>query len=442
MTIVEFSAKRNIDWTEVTDYLGGSGYDGSLEPTSTIAIDWLWNLEKEFPLQEGGSEKEQEGFDIPLEVVDEKTKAFLEAEANTLLQNESIDSSKINIEVKNLTLDILIRRLENNGELVLDPDFQRSGNLWSAVKQSQLIESILVKLPLPAFYFDASNENSWTVIDGLQRLSAIENFVVKKNLKLEGLEFLENLHGQSFDNLPRPIQRRIQETSIVAYLIKSGTPEDAKYNIFRRINTGGLMLNSQEIRHALNQGVPADTLKEMAGSHEFKRATTYSLVKGNRMEDRDYVNRYVAFYYSDYKSYDRKKNGGLDVLLNTSLAAIKKENRDPAQLKSDFFRAMNTAAAIFGNEAFRKKFDIGESKRRKPLNKALFEVWAVLLSKLTDEERDILVKKREEVEQKFVELMNNDQYFDFSITYATGDTKRVKYRFEKINELIQQILEQ
>ncbi len=436
MTIIAFATSRDLDWQEIANHLKDIGYDGNLEVDSEIPSEWLLELGKDFPLQEGGSEKEIDG-PIPQDILDDQSKALLEAEANAMLKNEAIDASKINIDAKNLTLDILIRRLENKGEMILDPDFQRSGNLWSNVRQSQLIESILVKLPLPAFYFDATNDNAWAVVDGLQRLSTLENFVVKKSLKLEGMEFLPGLNGKGYDDLPRPIQRRIQETGIFAYLIKPGTPDDVKYNIFKRINTGGLMLNPQEIRHALNQGVPADTIKEMAESEQFKRATTYSLDRGRRMEDRDYVNRFIAFYYHDYKTYERT-DGGLDALLNKSLALIKE--KDPQKLKSDFFKSMDTAYNIFMDDSFRKRFDLAAHRRRKPLNKALFEVWAVTFAQLTDTERAKLLLLRKQVNHEFVHLMNEDKYFDISITYATGDANRVRYRFGKIEELVHTIL--
>ena len=98
----------------------------------------------------------------------------------------------------------LIERLKFK-EIDMNPDFQRHADLWDNPKMSRLIESILIRFPLPAFYFDASDEDRWLIVDGLQRLSAIKKFVVDKKLKLSGLEYLEDFKGKGYDELPQDL---------------------------------------------------------------------------------------------------------------------------------------------------------------------------------------------------------------------------------------------
>lgn len=157
-----------------------------------------------------------------------------------------------NIKISNaiISLQSLIRRLEFQ-EIDLNPEFQRNGNLWNHTKMSRLIESIILRLPLPIFYFDVSDADKWVVIDGLQRLSTIQNFVINNTLKLKNLEFLTELNGKTYEQLDRRIQRVIEETQINTYQIEPQTPKEVRYSIFNRINTGGMTLNSQEIRQAL-----------------------------------------------------------------------------------------------------------------------------------------------------------------------------------------------
>lgn len=336
---------------------------------------------------------------------------------------------EINIKSKTMSLDNIIKRIRES-EIDMAPDFQRKGDLWTPDKQSRLIESMLIKLPLPAFYFDGTEDEKWLVVDGLQRLSAIKNFVVDETLRLQGLEFLDNISGKTFSELPRNYRRMIEETEIVAYIINPGTPADVKFNIFKRINTGGLVLEPQEIRHALNQGIPSKFVANLAQLQSFKEATQ-NVIATDRMLDREFVTRFLAFYLNGPNGY----KPDLDTFMTSSMAQLNvKTNDELDKIRMAFDKAMKLSKIIFGKWAFRKVYSTDE--RRKPINKALFEVWSVELANLTMEDQKRAISSKKSIFQEFIKLMNTDNTFEATITSATGDKGRVNYRYNKIHEIL------
>lgn len=344
------------------------------------------------------------------------------------------DVSKIRIEPKNLTLDLIAERIRNE-EMDLMPDFQRQAGIWNEKAQSRLIESLLLRIPIPAFYFDATNNDKWIVVDGLQRLTAINRFVIDESLALKDLEFLgEEYNGATFSRLPRPLQRTIKETILVTYLIMDGTPEEVKFNVFQRINTGGLPLSSQEIRHALNQGKITKLLEILADHEDFKQATTKS-ISSKRMDDRECVARFITFSIIPPQKYDRND---YDAFLN---AGMKKANnlsdKKLDMLRENFLRVMRWSYKIFGNNAFRKCYE--ETEGRYPINKALFEAWSVNLGLLSDEQLSLLVKRKDKLVKYFIRLMHNRE-FESAISQGTGSTARVKLRFNSIKNIIDEVL--
>jgi hypothetical protein len=343
------------------------------------------------------------------------------------------DPTLIRIETLPVTVNLLLSRIEE-GEIDLNPEFQRKAGIWKNDVQSRLIESLLMRIPLPAFYIDGTDENRWIVVDGLQRITTLKRFVIDQELKLEGLEFLTNFTGYTYDNLPRNFQRRIQETQLTVYLVSRGTPEEVKFTIFRRINTGGKPLSSQEIRHALNQGKATRLLEELALSPEFLAATANG-VSDTRMDDRELVLRFLAFTITPYSNY---KVQDFDAFLYNSMKIINElSDAEIDSLKKQFKRAMRAAKDIFGEDAFRKRYH--QNDRRKPINKSLFESWSVNLNSLSDEQLDIVLGRKYQVQQKFMELMHNRD-FEQAISQGTGDVAKVERRFGLVKHLIQEVL--
>ncbi len=343
------------------------------------------------------------------------------------------DPEKIKVRTTPLLVESLVARIEHD-EIDLAPDFQRS-LVWDEKRKCRLIESLLLRIPIPVFYVAADEKENWAVVDGIQRISTIHEYLTDQ-FPLGQLEYLDQLDGQTYSTLPRPMQRRINETQFVVNVIEPGTPEDVMFNIFRRINTGGMALNGQEIRHALHIGPVREYLKKLAGTQDFLEATRRS-VKSDRMADRECVLRFLAFRIDTWEEYN---TSDLDGYLGRAMTKINEMSEDARErIARDFEKAMRAASRIFGDDAFRKRYDI-EDPRRRPISKALFEAWSVQLARCSAVEIEELVDKREEVRKRFIVLMNEDSDFDRAISYGTGTPRRVKKRFGAIAELTAEVL--
>lgn len=347
------------------------------------------------------------------------------------------DPNQIRIDSPPTNVGDIIDRLEN-GEIMLDTEFQRLPDLWDDVKKSRFIESLLLKLPIPKFYFDGQDDNKWRVIDGLQRVSTFKSFM-KEKMPLQGLEFLKEYESKTFDELPRPLQRRIRVSPLTVVVLEKGTPDVVKYLLFSRINQSGLMLTPQEIRHAMHQGKASNLIKELVDKDNEMGQSFIKVTEGKiptkRMEHRDFAARFVAFYLLSYENY----KPDMDSFINAGMAAISKLSASEIeQLKSDFKKAMETAYAIFGNDAFRKRFN--EHDKRQPINKALFEVMSVNLAQCSDQEREILVVQKDFFKEELMQLYFETRFGD-TITQGTALQFNVVVRFRVIQKIIKATLD-
>lgn len=356
----------------------------------------------------------------------------------SLVIDRPFDPSKIRVTTEKKNIDLIVRRIQHS-EIDLAPEFQRRARVWHIHRKSQLIESLLLRIPLPVFYVAANEKDDWAVVDGLQRLTTIFDFMTGE-FRLSGLEYLRVLDGKTFEELDRAMQRRIEETELVINVIQPGTPEEVMINIFKRINTGGVPLTGQEIRNALNKGPVRSYLRKLAEHPSFISATD-GTVRDDRMDAQEMVLRFLAFRMTAPAEY---RVNDLDTFLNDAMRrinAMTDVERDA--LASEFVRAMSAARRIFDRLAFRKpRFDEkGNLKSdRNPVSKPLFEAWSVSLATQSDGALSDLGERRETVVKSFNELIRTDPEFVISISYSTGVPKRVVKRFDEIASLLLKVL--
>nr|VFJ74603.1 MAG: Protein of unknown function DUF262 [Candidatus Kentron sp. FW] len=326
---------------------------------------------------------------------------------------------------ENRTVHDVLRRIDK-GQFIMDPDFQRDF-IWPEDKQSKLIESVLMRIPLPVFYLGEDQEGKMVVVDGLQRLSTFQRFV-NNELRLK-LPHPSKLNKKCFDDLSPKLQNRIEDCNLILYVLDDKVPDRARLDIFERVN-GGVPLTRQQMRNCLYLGQATRFLKEEAGTEIFIEATGGSLNR-KTMRDREFVNRFCAFRLL---TREEEYKGDMDDFL---AKALKKMNQLEKGRLEGLSKAFRTGLAnnlmVFGEHAFRKHTKW--QTRRSVLNASLWDVMSTGLSQYPEhrvEERSAALRNA------FFRLMKNDEFID-SITYGTSDIKKVRHRFLAAREMFQRV---
>lgn len=346
------------------------------------------------------------------------------------------DAEKIRIEQRMLSLKYM-KELIDFDLLNLNPDFQRN-KVWKEVKRkSLLIESLMLRIPIPAFYFYEDEDSVLHVIDGLQRLSTINEYL-NGEFKLKGLQYLQDsCNGKFFKELDAKYVSRIYMTQLAVNVIDARTPSQVKYDLFRRINTGGVSLNAQEIRNSIAKPRIRDFLKKLAYSNSFQNATNGG-VNDIRMAAQELVLRFISFYLAyNYKTAELDyKRSDLELFLDKGFEILNSmPEHKLIEIEKAFIRSMNNAYEIFGEYAFRKYklSELNNPTRRKLINKSLFTSWSVLLAEPGLEIKSNNRLTYETVLQLANLIQNNEEYSN-ALTIGTNAAPTVAKNFKITRE--------
>lgn len=365
------------------------------------------------------------------------------------------DSELISISSQVVPLSYLLEQIEDGA--ISAPQIQRGANLWTIEQQSRLIESLMLKIPLPLFYVSIDKEEHWFIVDGLQRISAIRNYIIDGKFKLTGLEFLRNdCEGLFYKDIPTKYKKRIKETQLQFATINATTPPGVQRTIFKRLNTGGLPLSAQEIRHALYYGNSASFLEKLSIADIFIRATTGS-INDSRMAARELILRFVAFLIRGVKSYPR--NDDMDNFLSETMQfmnAMPNLSKPELQkmfyelpehldcqysnlddIKSKFVLAMKRACILFERHAFRKSTPF--QSYRTPINKALFDTIAVILAEMPEDAFVLLSRRKEEMWKELDKLFNQDPAFVFLMSRDSLKYQSISRRFHLLGQVFSEL---
>ncbi|MBE9036914.1 DUF262 domain-containing protein [aff. Roholtiella sp. LEGE 12411] len=330
--------------------------------------------------------------------------------------NEKYESGEQRIltEMNREKLPSFVEALKKPGYMDVKPFYQRRSR-WDSKKQSRLIESFLINIPVPPIVLYEKEFNLYEVMDGQQRITALRDFY-ENRLTLTGLELWPELNGRSYATLPAKIRAGIDRRSISSIVLiteSASNPEEAlllKQLAFERLNTGGVELSRQEVRNCLYYSKFNQLLLDLATNSIFAEAWGIplddrdELVQNNlykKMEDAELVLRFFALRHAD--DFRRGMEGFLDLYM---IKSLKFSDEDIEILKNIFIKTISLAHQIYAENLF-KPFESKTNIWKDSPYKAYYDAVMVGFSKhLADTE--ILVERKSRVIEETKRLFRED----------------------------------
>lgn len=340
---------------------------------------------------------------------------------------------EVRVTKKDFSIYELLRKYKQ-GKLILDVSFQRR-KVWDEKQKCELIESILMGLPLPIFYFKQLDDSRYVVVDGKQRLSALFEYL-SNEFALKNLKILDFLNTKKFKDLEDTLgiyQSQLEDFQIYSHVILPPTPDKILFDIFDRVNRGGTKLNKQEIRNALYLGKGMEMIHEIAKGDSFQKATRIKPEKDYRMKGAYLLTRFFAFYlYFNRKLYVGENtyqyNGDCDNLIEISLKYLNScADIDLMELKKQTEKALQNSYFYLGKLAFRKT----ESH---PINMNLFETTLFLMTNVAVQKEGI----KGVLKAKLYDTINSEAFSSY-IGNGRDGVSNVEGRFRLINSVIKEI---
>lgn len=344
-------------------------------------------------------------------------------------------NAKVRVNKEQYSLLHLKRLVEDRKEVIVAPDFQRE-DVWSPAQRSELVESILMGIPLPIIYLFEAKDGTKQVVDGRQRITTILSFL-KNEFSLKDLKILPDYNKKNFSGLPPKAQGIFEDYQIFCYVIQPPTAERVKYDIFDRVNRGGTKLNSQEMRNALYHGSATELIDRISRSDEFKNASDNS-VASKRMRDKYAVLRIIAFYLLNTGKLGKDDSGepieyksDIDDFLAKVMTWINQKSTEEERQgwEHDIIKAFREISQVIGKDAFR--FSSTHGKRR-PINMPLMEAVTYLFLLNWERPDDDIVKSNLDVLKK---------EFDESGLFKSkvDSSVSVRYRYNQVETLAKRL---
>lgn len=320
-----------------------------------------------------------------------------------------------------------ISDMVDDGAIDVSPRYQRRER-WGLEKNSGLIESFLLNIPVPPIYLAEDEYGVYSVIDGKQRVTAINKFL-RGQFELTDLDKFVELEGCKFKDLPDSLSNalKIRPYLRVVTLLRQSDP-DLKHEVFLRLNKAGVVLNSQEIRNVAFRGELNNMLFDMSEKPYLcnqLKATSQSKIF-REMIDVQYVLRFFTV-----REYWNHFPGNMDVAMDSYMQHFHKiSKRQVKALQEIFVQSLDFCEAVWGDEGFKKP---GGNSR---VLQGYYDVQMVCSSLLTDAERAYALSKPDEVREALISLLNDDEEFQDSISQFTSNPRSVAYRIKTFSEAL------
>jgi hypothetical protein len=294
------------------------------------------------------------------------------------------------------------------------PSFQRR-YVWTDTLASRLIESILLNVPIPPCYLSQNDEFELDVIDGQQRLFSIYRFL-ENQFALSNLEVLTELNGFRFHEIRNKLQRQLKTHTLRCVLITNESHPEIKFDVFERLNTNTVPLNSQELRNCIYRGSLNSLLKDAVAYPPWLKILG-KRQPDKRMRDEELVLRFFAFYIQGVDTYRTPQKHWLN---DIAKAGRKYSQERIEELRENWKKSIDSALILFDSEeCFRRQGS-------KTINRALFDLVANTTVKINVER---VPQIREVFREKYNQLLDNEEFKDL-VSRAVDHTKRTKRRFE------------
>jgi hypothetical protein len=301
-------------------------------------------------------------------------------------------------------------------ELLL-PETQRE-YVWDNPRGSRLVESLLLNIPIPVLYFAETDEGTWEIFDGQQRVHSVVRFI-KNEYRLSGLSVLSQLNGKRFHQLPKREQRFLTTRMMRAVVIGIDSHPTMKFEIFERLNTGAIILNAQELRNSLFRGPFNSMLRELARNASFRECVGTKAVR-KRMVDEELILRFFALN-ADLSNY----RPPLKKFLNDYMRVEREiSERKLETHRALFLRTVENIRAVWGASSFKITDVQGNALEGSP-NRALFDAQMVAFA--AAREPEVVGGRRKEIAREFAKLLSTQGFMD-NINLATGDRVRTLNR--------------